>query len=826
MRLITKTIPIIFVLSFCFDVLADSEKGDSLSPGLRMQVEDQYIQLPLIETKIRGSVEGFVAKIDVTQTFVNPYNDFIEATYVFPLPESAAVNSMIMRLSNKDVVAKIKRREEAQQIYEKAVAAGKTAALLDQERPNIFTQKVGNIPPGEKIEVEISYVEALSYQKGVSSFVFPTVVGPRYIPGQPLEGIDLEPGGRISDTTSVEDASRITPPSFDEGEFGAHRIDLEISINPGLPIINVSSPSHRLIVDRVSKEKAIVQIAYSDNIPNKDFILKTDLRSDRPKTAVLSHRVDDEDGYVTVAIQPPALPKQSEIAPKDLFFVVDNSGSMSGPPLDAAKALIIEALKHMNKEDRFTIMRFSDDVSALSQTPLKNTPENVSQGIGFTKAMHGMGGTEMLSGIKRAIEGETKQGRVRIVFFLTDGYIGNDDEILAAVKTQNTSRARLFSLGVGSSVNRYLLSSMARLGRGEMQVMGYDDNIGPFVKRFYDRVRNPVLTDVSLKWNGVEISEQSPAKLPDLFDGQPLVVHARYETFGKGNLTIKGRLGKQKWTETINIDLPEKAFRPAVANLWARAKIKEWNDEETVRPGSHRDEIITVALTHKLMSQYTSFVAVDEEISRPSELPLIPMAQRLPLPNGVSRRALGSLSRYEIPPGDPFISVWAPANAKRVTAIFPFGLIKALTYDETRDKWRGRFLVPAGIPDGYYNIIIGIETKEGQLQYRRENYHLDSEAEEFITNFEHRRVRAGKGLLLEVDTIEKASEVYVHCEELGLNRVLLIAEDNQKRINWSKWIKIEKDIQAGTYTILVVMRDAAGNRLEKELTIEVYEETE
>jgi Ca-activated chloride channel family protein len=221
------------------------------------------------------------------------------------------------------------------------------------------------------------------------------------------------------------------------------------------------------------------------------------------------------------------------------------------------------------------------------------------------------------------------------------------------------------------------------------------------------------------------------------------------------------------------------------------------------------------------MSKYTSFVAMDKEVTRPITEPLIPIAQRIPLPDGVSRNALGDLSRTEIPPGDPFIEVVAPSDALRVTAFFPFGLVKDLTYDEGRGLWRGRFLVPAGIPDGIYKIVIAIETKEGEILYRQEVYHLDSKAENFVCNFKKVRVKAGRGILLKVDSIETADEVYAHSEALGIIRESLEPIDGDKRVDWSKWLKVDRDVEAGIYDLLVAVRDAAGNRLEQTIQIEV-----
>jgi Ca-activated chloride channel homolog len=259
-----------------------------------------------------------------------------------------------------------------------------------------------------------------------------------------------------------------------------------------------------------------------------------------------------------------------------------------------------------------------------------------------------------------------------------------------------------------------------------------------------------------------------------------------------------------------------------VASLWARAMIGMWDDEESVSPGSRKDDITRVALAHSLTSRYTSFVAVDREVSRPRSEPLIPVAQRIPLPEGVSRSALGDLSRTDIPPGDPFIEVAAPADARSVTALFPFGLVKALRYDVARELWRGRFLVPAGIPDGFYEIVVAIVHADGRVEYRRQTYHLDSEVAEFSCSFDRVRVRAGRGFSLDVDAVESAAEVYAHSEALGIRRAALEPADEDDRIDWSGWFEVGADVAPGVYPLLVVVRDDAGNRVERTLEVGVY----
>ncbi|MEM6731660.1 MAG: hypothetical protein AAF658_08895, partial [Myxococcota bacterium] len=309
-------------------------------------------------------------------------------------------------------------------------------------------------------------------------------------------------------------------------------------------------------------------------------------------------------------------------------------------------------------------------------------------------------------------------------------------------------------------------------------------------------------------------------------------VHARYAHGGQGTVTVRGRVGRRSFEQQITVQLPERAEKPALPSLWARAMIRGFSDQEANYPGMLKEEITTLALEHRLMSKYTAFVAVDREVvSRAPNEPLIPVAQRLPLPDGVSRRALGSLSRRAIPPGDPILSVAAPADAKRVTAYFPFGLVKELRYDTTREAWRGRFLVPAGIPDGEYQILVVIELADGSTVKRHEPYTLDSSAAEFVAFFadgeewspeRNRAASTSLGAMVElnVDAIEPATEVYVHCTELGWNRVPLAPLD-EEQVLWDALMVVDERVSPGHYTLQVVVRDLAGNRLSRELTLTV-----
>jgi len=374
-------------------------------------------------------------------------------------------------------------------------------------------------------------------------------------------------------------------------------------------------------------------------------------------------------------------------------------------------------------------------------------------------------------------------------------------------------------MGVGSSVNRHLLSNMARLGRGEVQFMRPGEAVAPFVEKFYRRVRNPVLTDIKLTWQGVDVYDQTPAEIADLFDGQPVLVHGRYRNPGQGSLVITGQVGSKPYRAKIEVDFPAEAKRPEVASLWARSRIAEWSDEENVQPGSRKDDITRIALEHSLVSAYTAFVAVDRDhvVRQPSE-PLIPVLQRLPLPEGVSRLALAELSRHDIPPGDPVIDVAAPADARRVTATFAFGLVKDLSYDTQRSRWRGRFLVPEGVPDGNYTVLIVVELADGSRIERREPYVLDSKNDDFAVEFAPKAVKTGKPLSVKVDSVEPAAEVYVHCPELGWLRQVLASEDG---VHWTVKLRVPASSAAGEYRLLVVVRDRAGNRAEQWQTLKV-----
>jgi len=572
--------------------------------------------LPLKHTDVKIEVSGFLARTHVTQLFENPYKEKIEAVYTFPLPQRAAVDDMTLTIGERMVKAKIKRREEAQAIYEAARTKGHVAGLLDQERPNIFTQSVANIMPGEKITVTISYVETLQYEDGSYELVFPMVVGPRYIPGTPT---GKQGGGWAPDTNQVPDASRITPPVTPPGMRAGHDISIELSLDAGLPLESVTSITHQVSVDKPTPSRALVRLTNKATIPNKDFILKYDVAGKKIADAVLTHRngQNGNDGFFTLILQPPDRVTPAEVTPKELVFVLDTSGSMSGFPIEKAKETMKLALEGLYPQDTFNLITFSGDTHILFPEPVPATKENLRKAQTFLASRTGSGGTEMMKAIRAALDQSDSQDHVRIVCFMTDGYVGNDMEIIAEV--QKHPNARVFSFGIGSSVNRFLLDKMAEDGRGEVEYVGLKDDGSAAARRFHERVRNPLLTDLTVEWDGLKVTEVYPKRLPDLFSAKPVVLTGRYTAPGKGTLRLHGKLASRTVTREIQVDLPgAQAEHDVLATLWARTKIGDLmgQDFNGIQQGTTKAEvrqaITQLGLDYHLMTQFTSFVAVEE----------------------------------------------------------------------------------------------------------------------------------------------------------------------------------------------------------------------
>lgn len=607
---------------------------------------------PLKHTDVQAEISGFLARVNVTQEFTNPSTDKVEAIYTFPLPQNAAVDDMTLIVGGRTIKGLIKKREEAQQIYQNARNAGHAAALLDQERPNIFTQSVANIPPGGTVKVTISYVEKLEYDAGTYSFVYPMVVGPRYIPGSPT---GKQAGGRSPDTNQVPDASRITPPVAGvhygrKGTRAGHDILLTVRLDAGVPIQNVKSLMHEVSSQNFSSNSAEVHLKNQSEIPNRDFVLKYDVAGGKIEDALLVHASQygsgreekgggsslSNQGFFTFILQPPDRVKDEDATPRELIFVLDTSGSMSGYPIETAKKVMKRAIQSLRPGDTFNFISFAGDTHVLFPQPVMASAGNINTALQFLEGRRGGGGTEMMKAIRTALgttqvnipcppnadcleggRGIAPSNAIRIVCFMTDGYVGNDMEIIGEVKKH--SDTRVFSFGIGSSVNRFLLDKMAEAGRGEVEYVLNDSQAEAAADRFYERVHTPVLTDISIDWGSLPVADVIPARPLDLFTAKPLVLAGRFNGAANGTIKLRGKRAGKPFERAINVKLPASEPRnQALAQLWARTKIDElmsgdWQGMQNGNPRADlKQQITQLGLDYRLMTQFTSFVAVEE----------------------------------------------------------------------------------------------------------------------------------------------------------------------------------------------------------------------
>lgn len=597
---------------------------------------------PLKRTTVKAEVSGFLSRVRVTQEFENPFKEKIEAVYTFPLPQAAAVDDMTMRVGDRTVRGRILRREEAAAVYEAAKTNGQVASLLDQERPNIFTQSVANIMPGERVTVEISYVETLKYEDGTYEFTFPMVVGPRYIPGTPTgrQGTGTKP-----DTNQVPDASRITPPVMREGMRAGHDISLEVLLDAGVSLDGINSKSHEIDVEKRSASSAVVRLKNRTEIPNRDFTLRYDVAGKLVSDAVMTHRAG-RGGFFTMILQPPERVTAEDVTPKELVFVLDTSGSMEGFPIEKAKETMKLALDSLYPQDTFNLITFAGDTHVLFERPVQATPGNLKKAQDFLATRKGGGGTEMMKAIRTALDPSDAQNHVRIVCFMTDGYVGNDMEIIGEI--QKHPNARVFAFGIGSSVNRYLLDKMAEEGRGEVEYVSLKDDGSLAARRFHERVRNPLMTDISVDWSGLPVADVYPKRIPDLFGAKPVVLTGRYTGHGSGTIKLKGKMSGRDIVREIPVNLPDaESSHDVLATLWARTRIddlmsKDYSGAQAgAMQASLKETITQLGLEYRLMTQFTSFVAVEEMVVTDGGQPRrveVPVE----LPEGVSNAAIGA----------------------------------------------------------------------------------------------------------------------------------------------------------------------------------------
>ncbi len=614
---------ILMVLIFPFGALnAQNEINDDFIPAGSLQAwnanNEEVGEFPLKHTDVKAEVSGYLSRVEVTQEFTNPYNEPIEAVYVFPMPERAAIDEMEMQIGARVIKGVMKEREEARQIYNQAKLDGKRASLLEQERANIFTQSVANILPGDTIIIKISYIEVLDYDQGRYTFVFPMVVGPRYSP------------------QNVKDSAKITPPIARSG----HDISLEVNLyTANIPFKNLESKQHEVQITKKSEVAAIITLSAEDSIPNKDFILEYEVSGDLPKFALLSNNNNNgDDGFFTLMVQPPAISEKLAYLPKEIIFIMDTSGSMRGNPIDISKKAMNYSLDNLNPGDTFNIYQFNNNVKLFSEKPLLAIEENIKRARTYINSLQAKGGSEMMTAAKKVFTTPLQKGRLRIISLMSDGLIGNDDEIIKEIKEKIGDETRLFGFAIGSSPNRYLFNKMDEVGRGLSYYVNMNANPEEIVNEFYDRIDSPVLTGINIDWNGLDVYDLYPQTIPDLFNGEPFYVHGRYKKGGKADIEISGRMADEKpvadtWdkifnsgeaikssinTFSVSVDLPVvNEYNTGLKSVWARSKIDDLMDSMYRRYKGVDDnitEITKLGIDYHLMTQYTSFVAVENTV--------------------------------------------------------------------------------------------------------------------------------------------------------------------------------------------------------------------
>jgi Ca-activated chloride channel family protein len=570
----------------------------------------------LVHTDAALDVRGLVAAATVTQQYVNSSTAPIEAVYIFPLPHGAAVYDMEIRIANRVIRSEIHERAEAKRVYEAAKSEGQRAALLEEERPNILTVSIANIMPNDRIDVRLRYVEPLRWEAGRIRLVFPMVVGPRYIPG--TQAVDHTGTGWSSDTNAVLDASGITPIVRNPESRSGHNISVTVDLDSGFEAASVKSISHAVNVLRLADGRHRVELAAGVTLPNKDFILEVQqAESTQPKAALfLSPGNDSGETHFLLAAFPPTV-QPKERMPVEMLYMIDVSGSMSGTSIEQAREALLQALDRLRPSDRFGILAFCHSYKEFSAEPLFASPDNVARARDYVRNLEAGGGTEMLPALLHLMRQPQIPGTLRHIVLLTDGDLGNEEQIFAALR-HDLGGARLYTVAIGSAPNLFLATKMAQYGRGTFTHVADIQEIQSQMTRLFESIESPVLTDLKLSFEGVEVANVYPAIPPDLFGQQPLLIFGNISKGGVGKLRLTAREGNDLYETSIAFDASKATFHPGITTLWARQCVEElmdhWRESDENGQAEIRASVIAHAIRYRLVTRFTSLVAVEEAV--------------------------------------------------------------------------------------------------------------------------------------------------------------------------------------------------------------------
>ena len=635
-------------------LLAPPTRAQAAAPSTQAESPYFFVQgaqpgveaLPLKSTDVRVDISGVIADVVVTQRYKNEGTVPIEAKYLFPGSTRAAVNALNVRIADRLITAQIREKQQARIEYDQARKEGKTAALLEQHRPNVFQMNVANILPGDDVLVELRYNELLVPTDGRYQFVYPTVVGPRY-----AGTASNAPSETTSGSTPAHAQAFPAQPVLREGEVSPSAFNLKVNLASPIGIQDIRSPSHAIdtAMDAGSAAKrASVQLAGAASrvSNNRDFILDYRLAGNAIQSGVLLHRGEKENFFLAM-VQPPQAVPQAAITPRDYVFVVDISGSMHGFPLDTAKALMRQLLGNLRASDTFNVLLFSGSNRMLAPHSVPATPANVNAAIRTIEQMGGGGSTELLPALRRVYAEPKAPELARTVVVVTDGYVTVESEAFALVR-QHLGQANVFAFGIGSSVNRHLMEGLARAGMGEPFIVTRPDEAKAQAERFRKLIESPVLTSVKARFEGIDVYDVKPQALPDVLAERPVIVFGKWREHAgttPPNLIVEGRAAHGPYTQTLPIDVAANGpGTGALRLLWARHRIAALSDEEALTGGDAQKAAITkLGLDYSLLTQYTSFIAVDQVVRNPGGQGAT-ANQPSPLPEGVSNLAVGEAS--------------------------------------------------------------------------------------------------------------------------------------------------------------------------------------
>ncbi len=656
----------------------DEEK--LLAPYFVIQSEGADVStdyFPLKSTEVTTNINGVIAETYVVQTYVNEGDKPINAQYVFPTSSTATVHGMTMEIGSHRVTATIKEKEEAKEEYEEAKEEGKSASLLEQRRPNVFTMDVANVMPGDTARIELHYTELVVTREGVCEFVFPTVVGPRYVTpedaGSPVADAavpDRETAtegsqdGAAEGTVEEEDSPDTTvtnddgadgwaaSPYLPEGVLPDSEYHITVNLSTGVPIADVSCKSHEIKVEQENGSQARITLANpEDYAGNRDFILKYRLTGESVESGLVLTETDSEK-YFFLTVQPPERYVPDDIPPREYIFVLDVSGSMYGYPLDTAKDLIRNLVTGLRDTDRFNLVLFSDDTYLLSTKSLAANSGNIQAAIDLIDEQEGGGGTSMLPALQTAVSVPMKEDVARSVVIITDGYISNEDEIYDLIN-RNMDAASFFSFGIGCSVNDYLIKGIAQCGMGESFLVTDSEDAAESAQRFASYIEAPLMTGITVDYEGFNVYDVATSTPSILYAQKPLILFGKWRGEPTGTITVSGKAGGEDYVQEIPVaDAAVDTEDESIRYLWARTKLDQLAGYGSTRnDDSVKKEITQLGLDYNMTTPYTSFVAVVEEIRNP-EGESQDVNQANPLPLQVSNLAVGGgYTAYSEPGG-------------------------------------------------------------------------------------------------------------------------------------------------------------------------------